>query len=376
MYNEQSIWEQEMKAEIRDVVIAGGGLVGLWCAYELKKNHPLLGITLIEKDIVPSGASTRNAGFTCFGSPTEMLHDIALMGADKMWEVVEMRFKGIQKIKSLFSQNIDYDNCGGYECFRKKDKSFDELNHEVEKLNKGLKQVTGDDKTFKWSCSKLEQFGLTGFDYLTENKLEGSLNSGKLVNELANIIQRMGVKIIRGVELLSWQNKGGELLLQTNQFSISCRRLILCTNSISPNNLSANNTTATRGQVLVTSPIEGLQLNGTFHFDEGYYYFRNVGNRVLLGGARNAAFDEEQTSINGINQTVQTKLEEFLQSHIISNKTYTVTHRWSGIMAFTQNKQPCISEVEENVLSVIACNGMGVALSPIIAEKVVGQITG
>jgi glycine/D-amino acid oxidase-like deaminating enzyme len=42
-----------------------------------------------------------------------------------------------------------------------------------------------------------------------------------------------------------------------------------------------------RAQVLITKPIDSLKIKGTFHMDRGYYYFRNIDNRVLIGGGRN-----------------------------------------------------------------------------------------
>ena len=51
-----------------------------------------------------------------------------------------------------------------------------------------------------------------------------------------------------------------------------------------------------RAQVLITKPIKNLQIKGTFHLDKGYYYFRNIDNRILFGGGRNLDFKTEETS--------------------------------------------------------------------------------
>jgi gamma-glutamylputrescine oxidase len=81
-----SIWEKESFFAPADIIIAGSGLVGLWSAYYLKKKHPSLKITIVERGIIPAGASTRNAGFACFGSLTELLADIDHMGKEKTLE--------------------------------------------------------------------------------------------------------------------------------------------------------------------------------------------------------------------------------------------------------------------------------------------------
>jgi gamma-glutamylputrescine oxidase len=95
-------------------------LWGYGAALELKKRNKGLRITILERNTTPLGASTRNAGFACFGSPTELIHDAATIRTDAMLEVVEMRYKGIEKIKSHFTdEQSGFDPCGGYECINK-----------------------------------------------------------------------------------------------------------------------------------------------------------------------------------------------------------------------------------------------------------------
>ena len=123
--------------------------------------------------------------------------------------------------------------------------------------------------------------------------------------------------------------------------------------------------------MIVTAPIPGLALKGTFHFDQGFYYFRNLGNRVLLGGGRNIAFDDEATTDMVTTDVIQSELERFLSTHILHGIPYKISHRWSGIMGFITDKKPFVAEVEDGVFAGIACNGMGVALAPVIASKLV-----
>jgi gamma-glutamylputrescine oxidase len=79
-----SIWEKESFYAPKDVIIVGSGLVGLWCAWHLKKNNPKISIAIIDRGIIPTGASTRNAGFACFGSVTELVEDAGRFGEENM----------------------------------------------------------------------------------------------------------------------------------------------------------------------------------------------------------------------------------------------------------------------------------------------------
>ncbi len=367
-----SIWEQESFFARRDVIIIGGGLAGLWCAYELLSKNPSLHLLILDSGIIPTGASTRNAGFACFGSPTELLHDAEFWGEKHMWQLTEMRYKGIEKIRTIFRDEvIDYSNCGGYECLRKDINNVEEIQEKLSWLNKGLQEITGKGNVFTRTDEKLTAFGFQGFDALIENQLEGSLHSGKLVMALQEKFRSLGGQIMHGIEVERWEENDKEISVFTKQnIRIKASKLFICTNALSQNLLPGITANPARGQIIVTSPIKDLQMRGTFHFDEGFYYFRNIGNRVLLGGARNTAFEDEKTIQFDLTPAIQDTLETFLSNHLLPRKSYKIEYRWSGIMGFTEDKQPCIKQLSERVTAVIICNGMGVALSPVIAEDI------
>src|SRR3954462_6246083 len=113
-----SIWEKESFYAPQDVIIAGSGFAGLWSALFLKKKNPGLKVTIIDRGLIPTGASTRNAGFACFGSLSEIIYDAKTMGTDKMLQLVEMRYKGLDRITKHFSEkSIDFSLPGGYELY-------------------------------------------------------------------------------------------------------------------------------------------------------------------------------------------------------------------------------------------------------------------
>jgi len=368
-----SIWEEESFFAPQDFVIAGSGLVGLWTALEIRSKYPRAKITIIEKDSIPRGASTRNAGFACFGSPTEMLHDAALLGEDKMWELVEMRYRGIKKIRKTFAdKKIDFDKCGGYECFIKEKQHIENIAGRLSSLNKGLKAITGKKTNFVFANEKISDFNFTGFDSMIENRHEGGLHSGKLVQALIRKVLKADVQIISGKEILGWNDDGKKVAIDTAKFQFKTGKLVVCTNALSQKLLPTCNIKPVRGQILLTAPIKNLKMKGTFHYDEGFYYFRNLGEKILIGGARNSSFEAEETAEMVTTEGIQQTLEQFVKSHIKTSSPVVVTHRWSGIMGLTTTRLPMIEQVSNNITAVVACNGMGVAISPIIAEKVAG----
>lgn len=370
-----SIWEKETFYAPQDVIIAGSGFVGLWSAFYLKKKNPKLKITIVDRGFIPTGASTRNAGFACFGSLSEVVHDAQTMGTDKMLELVEMRYKGLERIQKYFDDDaIDFEMCGGYELCDFSDKiSSEQLQHNIDYINSLLKPITNKKKTYKSADEEILQFGFGNTKHLIKNNLEGYLHSGKLVQTLLSKVQGMGVQIFNQTEIKSFEARRNKIEIETNQqINFSTNQLLICTNAFAKDLLPDEDIIPARGQVLLTSPIKNLSWKGTFHSDEGFYYFRNLGNKVLLGGARNKAFDKEKTTEMITSDFIQMELEKYLDEVILLNfrGQYSIEHRWSGIMAMGSEKLPIVKEVQHNVFCAVRMSGMGVALAPVVGQKV------
>jgi len=376
--NQLSVWELESFFAPADIIIAGSGYVGLWSAYYLKKHAPELSITILERGLIPTGASTRNAGFACFGSLTELISDASKMGEDKMLELVEMRYKGLRRIGKLFPDKvIDFQRNGGYELIGGSSIDINELRSQIDRLNRPLKKIVKLQKTFRMVNHKIADFGFAGIQHLIENKAEGQLHSGKLCQALLKQVQSMGVTVLNNIEIKSYEKINGHVLLHTNlPFSFTASQLLVCTNAFARQLLPQLDIEPARGQVLVTSPVDGLPFRGTFHYDEGFYYFRNLGERVLLGGARNKAFEAENTDQMTTTSEIQQELERFLNEVILPGRNYTIDHRWSGIMGMGSEKMPIMQAVNERVFCAVRMSGMGVALAPLIGERVARLMTG
>jgi gamma-glutamylputrescine oxidase len=372
-----SFWEKESFFVPQNIIIVGSGFVGLWSALKLKEKNPGYKITILERGVIPTGASTRNAGFSCFGSPGELVADAATMGEDNMWQLVEMRYQGLQQIRQHFADAaIDYDPCGGYECFSNESADWNDCEEKIDWLNNGLQKITGVENLFNIVDEKISEFGFRGFNHLVENKLEAGIHSGKLVQALLQKVQGMGIQVLTNIEVKHFEKHSTGMQLYTiagvEKMAISfyTDQLLLCTNAFTKQLLPQADIIPNRGQVLITAPIANLPFKGTFHFDQGYYYFRNVGNRLLLGGARNKDFENENTLQMETSTLIQTALQDFIAQHLLPCTDFTITDTWSGIMAMGREKGPLIQQVESNIFCCVRMSGMGVALAPEAAKKI------
>lgn len=362
-----SIWEQETFYRKRDIVIIGAGFSGLWTALSIKEKYPQKSILVIERNAIPLGASTRNAGFACFGSLTEIIADSRKMGWDKTLYLVKMRFDGLQKIRQYFKNSeIDFDLNGGYEILNN-----DEPLLHISEVNEKLKFITGLEETYSLQQHKIKEFGLGKSQFLIENPCEGSLHSGKLVQKLLERCHELKIEFLFGTEVQNIEETDDEIKICFSEaISVKTDKVIHCTNAFSSTFLEKENIVPARGQILLTEPLENLKLKGTFHYDEGFYYFRNIGNRVLLGGGRNQDFKTEETTAFETTEFLQRHLENFLKEVILPHQDFKIALRWSGIMAMGNEKTPIVKQLSDRQFCAVRLSGMGVALAPKIGDAV------
>ena len=368
-----SIWEQETYFKNQDIIIIGTGFVGLWTALALVKKNPLQKILIVDQGIIPTGASTRNAGFACFGSISELISDNKKLGEDTMLQIVEKRFKGIEKIKKYFPKSIiDYKNWGGYELFTHKQYTTHTLQHDIQYMNNLLYNTIKKKNVFQLTNDKISQFQFRQIKNLVFNPYEGQLHSAKLLEALTQEAVSKGIKIMQNIQIKKIHHYTNEVMLACKQdIVLKTKRVIICTNAFAKQLIPTLDIIPARGQVLLTESIPNLPLKGTFHFDEGYYYFRNLDNRVLLGGARNIDFKAEQTQAFNTTDKIQQTLENFLYNTILpKNIRPKIAMRWSGIMAMGSEKKPIVKKINDQIIIAVRMNGMGVAIAPIIGEEV------
>ncbi|NNC44442.1 MAG: FAD-binding oxidoreductase [Winogradskyella sp.] len=355
-----SYWEIKTWLTNVDFTVIGSGIVGLNCAIALKQQYPKANVLILEKGTLPEGASTKNAGFACFGSLSELIEDLNHHTEEEVLDLVKQRIDGLQLLrKSLGDKHIDFFQHGGYELFLKSDEQLYELSRsKEEKINKLLHPI------FKDAVFSMKEntFGFKNIHKkYSYNKFEGQLDTGKMMRALIDKVHHLGIKILNNIAVKDYQESYDHVTVHTNQFDLSCSKLVIATNGFA-STLIKEDIKPARAQVLITKPINNLQIKGTFHLDEGYYYFRNIDNRLLFGGGRNLDFKTEETTIFGQTELVQNKLEELLHQVILPQTPFEIEHRWSGIMGVGNKKKPIVKQVSDHTYCGIRLGGMGVAI--------------
>jgi glycine/D-amino acid oxidase-like deaminating enzyme len=361
-----SFWEIKNWFTNVDYTIVGSGIVGLNSALRLREKFPKSKILVLEKGILPQGASTKNAGFACFGSLSEIIDDLKTNSEETVIELIQKRWNGLQELrKNLGDEKIDFRPYGGYELFLNDDDSFEECLQKMPFVNDVLKPLFKSDVY----CKEVDRFNFNGIkEYLLFNPFEAQIDTGSMMQELMKKAISKDILILNHAEVTYYSDNQNTVSIQVNGFEFQTKKLLFSTNGFAEK-LTNYEVKPARAQVLITKPIENLDIKGTFHLDKGYYYFRNFENRILLGGGRNLDFEGETTTELNITEKIQNKLENLLKEVILPNQAFEIDYRWSGIMGIGNSKNPIVKQVSENVYCGVRLGGMGVAIGTTIGKE-------
>ena len=369
---ELSYWELKNWFTNVDYTIVGSGIVGLHTALRLRERFPDAKILVLEKGMLPQGASTKNAGFACFGSLSEIIDDLKTHSEEEVIELIQKRWQGLQLLRKRIGDNVmDFKPHGGYELFLKEDESgFSDCISKLPFINEILKPLFKADVFTK----EVDRFGFQNVqEYLIFNPFEAQIDTGNMMQELLKQAIAANILILNQQTVTSYADAGDHVEVVLNDFSFSSKKILFATNGFA-NTLTRGAVQAARAQVLITEPIPNLDIKGTFHLDRGYYYFRNIGDRILLGGGRNLDFATENTTEFGQTKIVQNKLEDLLKNVILPNQDFQIAYRWSGIMGIGNSKKPVVSQLSENVFCGVRLGGMGVAIGSLIGTELADLI--
>ncbi|MDO7172079.1 NAD(P)/FAD-dependent oxidoreductase [Mariniflexile sp. AS56] len=361
-----SYWEIKSWFTNVDFTIVGSGIVGLSCALRLKEQFPKAKIVILEKGMLPQGASTKNAGFACFGSLSELLDDLKTHSEDQVIQLVEKRVKGLQLLRdTLGDAAINYQNNGGYELFLKDDMLFETCLSKRVDINNLLQPIFRKE-VFSVKSNHFHFKNIK--EQYVFNQFEAQIDTGAMMEGLLLKVQTAGVKILNNITVEGFSEASNSVKIKTNAVEFSSSKLFIATNGFA-SQLIAEIVKPARAQVLITKPIKNLLIKGTFHLDKGYYYFRNIDDRILLGGGRNLDFKGEETTEFAETEIIQNKLEHLLKTIILPETSFEIEQRWSGIMGVGKQKNTIVKPLSNHVYCGVKLGGMGIAIGSLVGKE-------
>ena len=378
--NTYSYWERDLLTQPVDVAIIGGGFVGSFAGLFLARMRPDLQISIYDKNLSQGGASSRNAGFACFGSLSEILATVQDHSMDEVKAIIKKRYLGLRLMQETLGVNyIGYRSCGGYEVFGVDDAAtYGRCCDILHELNDYCATAMGIKSTYQLTTNRLTTLGLNTFEQAIFNQYEGSIHPGMALARLHNLCRVAGVQLIGHAAISNLSEGSTGMDFDVNEIhTCSAKKVILSTNGFTRELIGDKvDLRPARNMVLVTHPIPDLKLNSTFHFNKGYVYFRNVDNRVLLGGGRHIDKDNEHTSELGFNPKIKEYLTQFLLNKILPGYGEDIIDTWwPGIMGIGDKLEPEISWLDQHILAGVRLNGMGVALSSLVGQELADKMS-
>ena len=364
---ELSYWERKSFFDNIDFAIIGAGIVGYSTALHLRELHPEANIVVLERGFLPSGASSKNAGFACFGSASEIYDDIQNFGETVVWETVTMRWKGLQYLRSIIGDDyLKLEINGSWDLITDEELGlFEKVKEQLPLYNKKLAEITGEENVYSIDDNIKEKFGFERVRTSFYNRLEGQIDTASMNKRFHQLVIKNNIQVLFGISV----DKINTSVLNTSIGAITAKKIVICTNGFASQFIENNDIHPARAQVIITKEIPELKIKGTFHYQMGYYYFRNIDDRILFGGGRNLDFTGETTTELETSEQIQKKLQSLLKTVILPETDYEIEHSWAGVMGVGATKKPIIKELRPNIYCGVRLGGMGVAIGSLVGKQ-------
>lgn len=354
-----SFWELDYYAQA-DVVIVGGGIVGINAAISIKQAKPNWQVLVVEERWQGGGASVKNAGFVCFGSPTEMLEDIKNCGEDYAIEIFAKRYEGAKKLlERIGAKYIHYSKIGGIEVYSQNENAIDKHSY----LNSLVYKAVGLVDYFKTGKQFISPKFFAEASLMNE---EAAINPKLMMEALYNKAIGLGIKFLTDkVAEIQYAN---HTLITEKGVEVKYQQLGISTNGFVTDLLPDFAVKPARNLVLVTEPLTDIALNKVAHFDKGFVYFRNIGNRILIGGGRNIDLDNEFSGELAVNEKIESYLHNFLFENILNGRKVKIDHTYIGVLGFVNDTFAAVKKHSSNTWVATGLGGMGVAIGTKMGE--------
>ncbi len=373
MVSSEKISYWELKSFFKDIdhLIIGAGIVGYSTALSLKASNRNSKILIVERGILPFGASSKNAGFACFGSATELYSDLQTTPEHEVWSTVKKRWDGLQNLRALFGDDaLKFEQYGSWDLISENERDI--YTKTIELLpyfNQKLEEITGESHVYDVDESVQSNFGFKDIVTSIHNRLEGQIDTAAMNDAFYKKVIAADIKVLFGTEVNAISSDKNGATAATELGEIEAKTISICTNGFASQFLPSEDVQPARAQVIVTTPIPNLKIKGTFHYDSGYYYFRNIDDRILFGGGRNIDFEGETTGEISTSPKIIERLEHLLSNVILPDTPYEIDHKWAGIMGVGTSKQPIIKKVDQSVYCAVRLGGMGVAIGSLVGKE-------
>ena len=354
-----------------DVAIVGAGFTGLWTAYYLKKAAPQISIAILEKNHVGFGASGRNGGW-CSALFATSLEKLAKKSnpenAKKQYQEMVKTLDEIENVLSTERIDAEWQRGGTITVARDQiqlQRAHSELNHLRE---------WGFDESYLKPLSKKQASEI----FAAANVLGGTfsphcaaINPAKLVLGLAEVIEKMGVKIYEYSPVIDIAPN----LITGKNFKIHTRQIVKALEAFTPTFKKYHRDVIPVYSLMIATeklPQEvikqiGLSNRTTFaDFRNTIIYGqRTIDDRIVFGG-RGApySYGSKINSKLELHHKTHKDLEKTLKELIPQLHDFKISHTWGGPLGISRDWSSHVSfDLQTQIASAGGYVGDGVGTS-------------
>jgi gamma-glutamylputrescine oxidase len=338
-----------------DVEIVGAGVTGCACALALAERG--FAVRLHEAREVAGGASGRNGGFALRGGAMAYDRARATFGAEWARSYWNLTDRSLERLAHLAG-----------DAFRRVGSlrlAVDEA--EREEVRREHDALVADGYEAAWIDEADLQPPLRGrFAGALLHPHDGALQPARWVRRLARRAVEAGAEVRERSRVASLSElRAPRIVVATDGY----------THGLVPE-LDAR-VRATRGQVLVTEPLPTMLFERPHYARRGLDYWQQTPDRrLVIGGWRDAALDEEWTSEEAVTQPVQARIEAAVSE--LLGEAPAITHRWAGIWGTTRDLLPLVGPLVDDRVWVAAGysghgNVLGLACGELVGRALAGE---
>ena len=337
-----------------DVGIVGAGVTGCACALALAEAG--LRVRVVDARRVAEGASGRNGGFALRGTASPYDEVVASFGRERalaLWRWTEEEIDAIERLAGDAFRRV------GSLRLAADAEEREDLRDELE----GLRADGLDAEWIDAPAGPLAGRFTAGIRHPTD----GVLQPARWVRHLAGLAVAAGAELVEGRRV-------------SDPAELRADAVVVATDGY-PSGLLGELEgliVPTRGQVIATEPLAERLFEVPHYGRHGFDYWHQAEDgRLVAGGFRDIAIDQEFTADEEVTDAVQRSLERFVNDLV--GRELRVDYRWAGIFGLVLDFLPVVGPLPGRDATWVASgysghgNVLGFACGRLVAREIMGD---